>query len=238
MLRSFLRLQRLRIFVLSALSSFLAVTASSASDFAPEQVVRLYVLLNVTSATFEEDLGAGTVNISADDFFGAYAFYTKLSPNTAQFEYYDIGYGGTATITFTSARSGTFHEDYVTWFDKGFIAGTFQILEWDPFFAENKWFSNSDYFGDGWHWLPWFGSFNANFAPWLFHAKHGWLFAVGDDQDSLYLWDGAMNSFLWTSSSIYPSMYRFSDGRWIFYQKGTQNPRNFVDLLTGLWEQW
>jgi hypothetical protein len=101
-----------------------------------------------------------------------------------------------------------------------------------------SWYDGAADLGGGWKWLPWLGSFNVNEDPWIYHAQHGWLYSFTTSSQSVYFWDGAMASILYTSDTLYPSMYRFSDGKWIFYQKGSKNPRWFVDLLTGLWEQW
>ncbi|MEC7608796.1 MAG: hypothetical protein VX964_01360, partial [Verrucomicrobiota bacterium] len=68
---------------------------------------------------------------------------------------------------------------------------------------------------------------------------HGWLYLFPSvtDTDSVYMWDNSMQSILWTSQAVYPSMYRFSDSTWIWYQKGSSNPRWFNKLATGEWEQ-
>lgn len=41
-----------------------------------------------------------------------------------------------------------------------------------------------------------------------------------------------MESILWTSDSVYPAMYRFSDGQWLYYLIDSFNPRWFVNLIT------
>lgn len=102
----------------------------------------------------------------------------------------------------------------------------------------DTWYTGSADLGGNWRWLPWLESFNVSAAPWIYHAQHGWLYAIGDSSEDLYLWDEAMGSFLWTSETAYPSLYRFSDSAWIYYLKGSDNPRDFVDLSTGIWEQW
>ena len=32
--------------------------------------------------------------------------------------------------------------------------------------------------GNGWKYLPWFGFFNVNVAPWIYHAQHGWMYPL------------------------------------------------------------
>ena len=102
----------------------------------------------------------------------------------------------------------------------------------------SEWYFKATDLGDGWAWLKWLGSFNAANDPWIYHAQHGWLFPFADGPESVYFWDGEMNSIIWTSETVYPAMYRFSDGKWLRYQKGSKHPRWFVNLLTGQWEQW
>ena len=91
----------------------------------------------------------------------------------------------------------------------------------------------------GWHWLDWFGYFNSSEDPWLYHNDHGWtyVFPSVTDTDSVYLWDNSMQSVLWTSETVYPFMYRFSDGTWIWYLKGSSKPRWIYNFSTVEWEQ-
>jgi hypothetical protein len=99
-----------------------------------------------------------------------------------------------------------------------------------------NWYSEAVDLGSGWRWLNWLGSFNVSNDPWIYHAQHGWLYPFADGPESVYFWDNEMGAFLWTSEMVYPSLYRFSDGQWLFYQKGSSNPRWFVNLITGEWE--
>lgn len=104
----------------------------------------------------------------------------------------------------------------------------------------SSWYSSSVDLGSGWRWFEWLGFFNVDQAPWIYHQQHGWLFPFADGPESVYFWDSEMGeagSILWTSENVYPSLYRFSDGRWIWYQKGSESPRWFVDLVSGVWEQ-
>ncbi len=104
--------------------------------------------------------------------------------------------------------------------------------------AAVSWYDGASVLGGGWVWLNWFGAFNLTNEPWIFHEDHGWLYPFAEGSDGIFFWEGEMNSIIWTSEVVYPSIYRFSDGKWLFYQKGSKNPRWFVDLLTGVWEQW
>jgi hypothetical protein len=100
------------------------------------------------------------------------------------------------------------------------------------------WYAGAVDLGSGWRWLNWLGAFNITSEPWIYHAEHGWLFPLLDGLESFFLWDNEMQSFLWTSPNVYPSMFRFSDAQWIYYQVGSDNPRWFINLQTSQWEQW
>ena len=90
--------------------------------------------------------------------------------------------------------------------------------------------------GGNWMWLDWFGYFNTNSAPWIYHEQHGWLYPFGTSTDSIVFWDPQISAFWWTSRTEYPYVYRFSDGAWLFYEKGSSGPRFFYNLITSKWE--
>ncbi len=99
------------------------------------------------------------------------------------------------------------------------------------------WWGATD-LGGGWYWLEWFGYFNVNFAPWIYHDQHAWLFPFGtEDPGGIVFYDAGMQQFWWTSSVVYPFVYRFSDGVWLFYELGSSNPRWFYNFTTQQWEE-
>ena len=91
--------------------------------------------------------------------------------------------------------------------------------------------------GNGWRWTDWLGYFNVASDPWIYHLDHKWIYIPPSITNfgSIYYWDNTMNSFIWTSDEMYPELYRFSDGKWIWYLQGSKNPRWFVDLVTSEW---
>jgi plastocyanin len=95
---------------------------------------------------------------------------------------------------------------------------------------------NATDLGNGWKWLSWFGYFNTNSPPWIFHQEHGWLYPFGTTTENITFWDPLLNAFWWSSQTQYPYLYRFSDGVWLYYQVGSSNPRWFYNLSTGIWE--
>ncbi|MDR3570017.1 MAG: hypothetical protein P4L43_18495 [Syntrophobacteraceae bacterium] len=94
--------------------------------------------------------------------------------------------------------------------------------------------------GNGWYHLSWFGDFNTNNSPWIYHNTLGWLYPFGTSTDNLWFYDNTMKTFWWTSATVYPYVYRARDGHWLYYvipaQGQAATPRWFCDLTTGLWE--
>ena len=89
----------------------------------------------------------------------------------------------------------------------------------------------------GWFLSDWFGAYSTDLAPWLFHADHGWLYQnPGSSNQSTYIYDEAITAWWWTSQTMYPFLYRFSDGVWLWYLEGSSDPRLFYNLSTGTWE--
>ena len=81
--------------------------------------------------------------------------------------------------------------------------------------------------GGGWRHFDWFGNFNVQFAPMLYHLEHGWLLADSHDPSDIIFYDWEMGSFWWTSDAAYPFLYRYADGAWLHFERGTSNPRHF-----------
>lgn len=105
--------------------------------------------------------------------------------------------------------------------------------------AAGAWHSDAVDLGDNWRYIDWLGYFNISTDPWIYHNEHGWLyvFPAVTYTEGVYFWDNSMQSVLWTSEMVYPSMYRFSDNAWIWYQMGSKDPRWFNKLATNEWEE-
>lgn len=140
-------------------------------------------------------------------------------------------------LTFVSATSGVFLYRIID-------QGTVTYEETDTFdfpWLENTpaaWYDDSFDAGGGWRWYDWLGYFSVTRDPWIYHLEHGWLYSFATGPQSVFFWEVEMNTILWTSESVYPTIYRYSDAQWIYYLKGSRNPRWFVNLATGQWEQW
>ena len=103
----------------------------------------------------------------------------------------------------------------------------------------NAWYYDSVDLGNDWRWTHWLGYFNIGVESFIYHSEHKWLYVYKNAfrTNGIYFRDDSMNSILWTSEKVYPFLYRFSDGEWIWYQKGSKDPRWFNKLGTGEWEQ-
>jgi hypothetical protein len=193
--------------------------------------------------------GDAPITLSNEGSYVGFADFSQHNPNsTGDFEGV-IAFPITSTeVVFLRLEAeGMVFGPFVNY---SFVNGEAGILSRDPNYQVPEFiglnagnglpadFANQVSLGSGWHFTSWFGSYNTNFAPWVFHAEHGWLYLIEGDSTGFYLWDTQMESILWTSASVYPSIYRFSDSSWIFYQKGSSNPRWFVDLETQQWESW
>ena len=104
--------------------------------------------------------------------------------------------------------------------------------------AGSGWEAGFQTIGGGWRRLAWFGEYVPMESDgWIWHGKHGFYYVgTGAQPESLWLFSGDMG-WLWTSSTVYPFLYRASDGSWLWYN-GQMNPRWFMNLTLNLWESW
>ena len=95
-------------------------------------------------------------------------------------------------------------------------------------------FSGGSDLGDGWHESSWFGTYNVNFDPWVFHLQHEWTFVEASSlPDSMFLFDLASAGWFFTGQGLYPNLFSFGRNAWVFYFAGTSGPRQYVDLGSG-----
>ncbi len=92
--------------------------------------------------------------------------------------------------------------------------------------------------GGGWKWLDWFGCFNTDSAPWIYHATLGWLYPLAASTDNIWFWDPLMNSFWWTSATVFPCVWSAGENAWLDYRRGTSNPCWFYNLSNQQWESY
>ena len=90
--------------------------------------------------------------------------------------------------------------------------------------------------GSGWKLSSWFGSFNVLHAPWIFHDDHKWLFLAADSELGIWLFDREF-AWIWTSESVYPSVFRSVDETWLWYDRSSGSPRTFFNFSRETWEE-
>ncbi|MGC8491412.1 MAG: hypothetical protein ACP5SH_06720 [Syntrophobacteraceae bacterium] len=143
---------------------------------------------------------------------------------------YAPGYGCSFTFTSMNVQNLTLSGNYDIYcegnfYDQGSFSLTYAGVSWQ----------NAVNLGGGW-WESWFGVFNTNASPWIYHQTLGWLYPYGDPANSLWAWVASLNAFCWTSQTMYPYLYRVgSPGGWILYIQGTSDPQTFFDFTTNTW---
>ena len=88
--------------------------------------------------------------------------------------------------------------------------------------------------GSGWKWSGWLGYFAEFGNGWIYHLQHSFMYCTGPSTDSVLFWTSDMG-WLWSSAGIYPNIYRFQDGAWLWYQLGS-SPRWFYNYTSAQWE--
>lgn len=84
--------------------------------------------------------------------------------------------------------------------------------------------------GEGWKWIDFFGSYQANMFPWVFHEQHGWIyFGEGNLNTGQFLLDITLG-WVWTNRSVYPYLYSVDRNSWLRYEEETTAPRILKDI--------
>ena len=88
--------------------------------------------------------------------------------------------------------------------------------------------------GDGWRWIDFFGSYQADRFPWVFHEQHGWIyFGDGNLNTGQFIHDATLG-WIWTDRRRYPNIYSFDRNTWMLYEEGTTDPRILTEIKSGL----
>lgn len=88
--------------------------------------------------------------------------------------------------------------------------------------------------GDGSKTNTWMGSFVNIKFPNVNHQFIGQM-RLWDrsTSDRLYFNSSALGGWVYTTKSVWPRVYRFSDQQWLRYEVGSRNPRIFYNFRTG-----
>ncbi len=85
-----------------------------------------------------------------------------------------------------------------------------------------------------WKEVDWFGTFNDQNFPWIFHAQLGWLFHGTNTTASMWLYSSTMKSWIWTSNKAFPWVY-FSDEKDWRYINISESPVRIYSSNTKKW---
>lgn len=149
----------------------------------------------------------------------------------------DIGSILTGADTSVEIPAGTFAEGMTYRVGLGFVRPVAALLLNDPIVvvgvssataleiqtiggAPANIFAGAEDLGGGWKRLAWFGDFNDEQYPWIYHAQHGFAYIYDvSTLDNLFFFGLGGMGTVWTTDAIYPSLYFFDGGHaWTFYQ--------------------
>ena len=97
---------------------------------------------------------------------------------------------------------------------------------------------------EGWMVSAWYGRMQAEYYPSVFHENHGtqYINRVTDEATGgifFYIHDSRLKSWIWTTASLYPTLYVYELNAWVEYVEGTGNglndPRWFWNYTTEEW---
>jgi hypothetical protein len=102
-------------------------------------------------------------------------------------------------------------------------------------------FSGETPLSDGVYYVPFFGYYNYQFFPFLYHYDLGFEYfvAANDSGHGAFLYDVTMGHWFYTNPSLFPFLYDFTLKAWLYYFPDannpghfTSNPRSFENLST------
>jgi parallel beta-helix repeat protein len=141
---------------------------------------------------------------------------------------------GTALSTFAVVLGYT-----VTW-DFGNLTRhaaepTMGAWETDVVAQAQQAFGGSVVLADDWIWTNWMGYLNVKWFPWVWHRELGFLYCLGDSTTGLWMYAWDLRGWLWTTRSFYPAMYSSLDQSWLWYRRGSRNPKAFYHFTQDRW---
>jgi hypothetical protein len=110
-------------------------------------------------------------------------------------------------------------------------------------FGHPAFFNGEIPLGGGWYYLQFpngtpFGYYGYLADPhFIYHIDlgYGYVIDANDAYHGIYVYDFATGAFCYSNPSIFPYLYDFSLNAWLYYLRGTHNPRWFFNLATGQW---
>lgn len=124
--------------------------------------------------------------------------------------------------------------------DEGEDTAFLHSLEWQPA-ASNPYpvYGAFAYPDSDWNGSLWLGAHNARDLPWIAHPQLGWLYLRPGNGTDLFLHAPIQGlGELYTRPGLFPFLYDYSRGGWLYYLPGTGNFGAriwFYDLAAGEW---
>lgn len=125
---------------------------------------------------------------------------------------------GDGTLTYSlSQNTGAQQRSGTITVTTGGVNRNFSIVQ----AGTSGWLTGAQVLADGWLFYDWFKGFKPGQNNWIYHARHGWLFVLGDNTEGMFLWDDVLGRWMFTSSSVYPWMYAYGPNEgWVFFFEG------------------
>ncbi len=96
----------------------------------------------------------------------------------------------------------------------------------------NAWYAKMKDLGNGWWRSDWFGAFSVHVNGWIYHADLGWAYAVGDNQEGIWLWTRE-RGWLWTSEQSWPYLWQHETTNWFYFLKQEGQAGLYFDFSAG-----
>jgi hypothetical protein len=104
----------------------------------------------------------------------------------------------------------------------------------DQLEPDTNYFFRAD--AENWWSNPWLGNFYiAENNGWIMHEDLGWLFVLGQPDQSIWLWKEGMG-WLWTNAETYPFLYSNQSGGWLFYHGQLDGIGLFYNYDANRWQ--
>jgi hypothetical protein len=86
----------------------------------------------------------------------------------------------------------------------------------------------------GWLLSDWLGKFFEASNGWKYHETLGWVYDVGENEDSIWLWNKDLGWF-WTGESIFPYLYLHEEKAWFYLSGESKKTAKLYDYQMGVW---
>jgi len=115
----------------------------------------------------------------------------------------------------------------------GLNAGSVKKLKVPESAAKSGWWSEGENLGADWRRSKWFGTFRKQEGlDWVYHEKLGWVYAVSDQREGLWLWQEE-NGWTWTQGGVWPCIWRHKSGSWLCLMANMGGRPIFYDYTAG-----